>query len=77
MIWCGSVWDWVPGWGCYVSASITDPTCEGESLSLSLFPSPLYYFRCAKLSGRLMRRIDGIYCCDVPCDGNAGPPIGG
>jgi hypothetical protein len=40
MIWCGSVWDWVPGWGCYVSASITDPTCEGESLSLSLFPLP-------------------------------------
>ncbi|KAK4164668.1 hypothetical protein QBC43DRAFT_288571 [Cladorrhinum sp. PSN259] len=21
-------WDWVPGWGCYVSASITDPNCE-------------------------------------------------
>ncbi|KAG9032988.1 hypothetical protein FS837_002581 [Tulasnella sp. UAMH 9824] len=21
-------WDWVPGWGCYVSASITNPSCE-------------------------------------------------
>ena len=25
-----NVWDWVPGWGCYVSASITDPDCESK-----------------------------------------------
>ncbi|KAB5530453.1 hypothetical protein GE09DRAFT_392347 [Coniochaeta sp. 2T2.1] len=30
-----NVWDWVPGWGCYVSASITDPDCESEYFALT------------------------------------------